>query len=96
MIPAWGGGMSYELYARDVRLTESGRLWEGPVWAYLYIEHKDVYGLTIRATVNNLLGADSMWDRTVYVGRRTGPIDFFESRDRVIGPIFSFQIRGRF
>jgi outer membrane receptor for ferrienterochelin and colicins len=93
---AWGTGMSHEFYARDVRLTEVGRLWEGPVWAHVYVEHKDVLGLTVRATVNNILGADSMWDRTVYVGRRTGPIDYFERRDRVIGPIFSFQIRGRF
>ena len=93
---AWGSGMSYALAARDYRLTEVGRLWEGPVWAYLYLEHKDVLGLTVRATVNNILGADSLWDRTVYVGRRTGPIAFREDRDRVIGPIFSFQVRGRF
>ena len=93
---AWGTGLSYEIYARDVRLTEIGRLWEGPVWAHAYVEHKDVFGLTVRATVNNILGADSMWDRTVFVGRRTGPVDFFERRDRVIGPIFSFQVRGRF
>ena len=89
---AWGSGMSYALAARDYRLTEVGRLWEGPVWAYLYLEHKDVLGLTVRATVNNILGATPSWDRTVYVGRRTGPIAFRENRDRVIGPIFSFQV----
>ena len=50
---AWGSGMSYALAARDYRLTEVGRLWEGLVWAYLYLEHKDVLGLTVRATVNN-------------------------------------------
>ena len=93
---AWGSGMSYAYSAQNYRLTEVGRLWEGPVWAYVYIEHKDVYGLTLRATMNNILGADSMWDRTVYVGRRTGPVDFTETRDRVIGPIFSFQVRGHF
>lgn len=93
---AWGGGMSYQLATLNYRLTEVGRLWEGPVWAHFYIEHKDVFGLTVRATINNILGADSMWDRIVYAGRRTGPISFFEHRDRVIGPIFSFQVRGRF
>ena len=50
----------------------SGTLWEGPVWGDLYLEHKDVYGLTIRAGLNNLFAADSMWDRTVHDGRRTG------------------------
>jgi hypothetical protein len=37
-----------------------------------------------------------MWDRTVYAGRRTGPIAFIEDRNRTIGPILSFQVRGRF
>lgn len=93
---ALGSGFSYGKASLNTRLTEVGRLWEGPVWAYVYVEHKDVMGLTVRATVNNILGADSMWDRTVYVGRRTGEIDFIERRDRIIGPIFAFQVRGRF
>jgi outer membrane receptor for ferrienterochelin and colicins len=93
---AWGGSANYQLYAKDYRLTEVGRLWEGPVWASLYVENKDVMGLTVRATINNIFAATSMWDRTVYVGRRTGPIQQIEHRDRLIGPIFSLQIRGKF
>jgi hypothetical protein len=93
---AWGGGASYQYNALNYRLTEVGRFWEGPVWLNLYLEHKNVFGLTMRATVNNILDADSMWDRTVYDGRRTDPIAFVEERDRRIGPIYSFQIRGKF
>jgi hypothetical protein len=93
---AWGWNLNYELYAKDYRLTEVGRLWEGPVWASLFVENKDVYGLTVRATLGNALGATSMWDRIVYVGRRTGPIQQIERRDRRIGPIFSFSVRGTF
>jgi len=93
---AWGGNASYALYAKDYRLTEVGRLWEGPVWSSLYVENKDVLGLTVRATISNIVGATSMWDRIVYVGRRTGPIQQIEHRDRLIGPIFSFQVRGKF
>lgn len=93
---AWGGNANYALYARDYRLTEVGRLWEGPVWASLYVEHKDVMGLTVRGTIANILAATSMWDRIVYAGRRTGPIQQIEHRDRLIGPIFSFQVRGKF
>ena len=93
---AWGGNANYALYAKDYRLTEVGRLWEGPVWASLYVENKDVMGLTVRATIGNILAATSMWDRIVYVGRRTGPIQQIEHRDRLIGPIFSFQVRGKF
>lgn len=93
---AWGANANYILNSLNYRLTEVGRLWEGPVWASLYVEHKDVMGLTVRATVNNIFAATSMWDRIVYQGRRTGPIAFFEHRDRLIGPIFSFQVRGKF
>lgn len=93
---AWGTGYSYQLYAKNYRLTEVGRLWEGPVWGDVYLEHKDVAGLTVRAGVYNLLAADSMWDRTVHTGRRTDPVAFIEERDRQIGPIFSFQVRGKF
>ena len=93
---AWGAGGSYSLAAQSYRLTEVGRQWEGPFWGYVYAEHKDVFGLTVRATVNNIFAATSMLDRTVYVGRRTGPIDFIEQRDRLIGPIFSFSVRGKF
>ncbi|HYC60276.1 MAG TPA: TonB-dependent receptor plug domain-containing protein [Thermoanaerobaculia bacterium] len=93
---AWGGGASYQLYAKNYRLTEVGRLWEGPLWADLYLENKNVRGLTVRAGIANVLAADSMWDRTVFTGRRTGSVDFVEERDRQIGPIFTFQVRGKF
>jgi hypothetical protein len=93
---AYGGSMNYQFNALNYRLTEVGRQWEGPVFANVFVEHKDVLGLTVRATIGNVLGATSMFDRTVFVGRRTGPVAFFERRDRRIGPIFAFNVRGKF
>jgi len=93
---ALGTGYSYQLNAKNYRLTEVGRLWEGPIWGNVYVEHKNVGGLTVRAGVYNLLAADSMWNRTVHTGRRTDPVQFIEERDRQIGPIFSFAVRGKF
>jgi outer membrane receptor for ferrienterochelin and colicins len=93
---AWGAGASYEYDALNYRLTEVGRFWEGPVWGNFYVEHKNVFGLTVRAGMNNVFAADSMWDRTVYDGRRTDQVAFVEQRHRQIGPIFSFQVRGKF
>ena len=93
---AYGSDLSYSFNARDYRLTEVGRLWEGPTWGSVFIEHKDVMGLTVRATAGNIFGARSLWDRTVYVDRRTGPVDYHERRDRRIGPIFSFSVSGKF
>ena len=93
---AWGGDLSYYFGARDYRLSEVGRQWEGPVWGGLFIERKNLRGLTVRASAANLTNAMSMWQRTVYVDRRTGPVDYYENRDRRIGPIFSLSVSGKF
>jgi hypothetical protein len=93
---AWGGSASYWFREKDYRLTGVGRLWEGPVWASLFVEHKNVLGMTVRFTAGNLLSATSMWHRTVYEDRRTGPVAFFEARDRTIGPIFNLSFSGKF
>lgn len=93
---AWGGDLSYSFYARDYRLSEVGRQWEGPVWGGLFIERKNLRGMTVRLNAANLTSAMSMWQRTVYLERRTGPVDYFEDRDRRIGPIFSLSVSGKF
>jgi hypothetical protein len=94
---AYGANANYSHQALSFRLNEVGRQFEGPVFASLFVEHKNVFGLTVRATAGNLLNARSRWDRIVYAGRRnTAPIEFVETRNRLIGPIFSFNIRGTF
>jgi outer membrane receptor for ferrienterochelin and colicins len=93
---AWGTGYEYYWHAKNYLLTEVGRQWEGPVWGNVYLEHKDLRGLIVRAGVHNLFAADSVWDRTVHTGRRTDPVDFIEHRDRQIGPIFTLSVRGKF
>jgi len=50
----------------------------------------------VRLNAANLTNAMSMWQRTVYVDRRTGPVDYFENRDRKIGPILSLSVSGKF
>ena len=50
-------------------------MWEGPIWLGALVEHKDVAGLTVRASVNNISNARSHWDRIAYEGfRTTSPI----------------------
>lgn len=94
---AWGVNGEYIHVTRYFRLNEFGRQFEGPVWIGAFVEHKDVFGLTLRASVTNLIDARSRLDRTVYAGRRNvAPIAFAEARDRLIGPIFSFSVRGSF
>lgn len=93
---AVGGGWQYGEGTYNFRMTEVGRFWKGPVWANIAVEHKDIFGLVGRISINNLFDTDSTWNRTVYAGRRTGPISFIEYRNRPIGHIFSFSLSGKF
>lgn len=94
---AWGGDAEYSHYQPNYRRNQTDKSWEGPVWASVFVEHKNVMGLTVRASVRNIANARSKRDRTVYTGvRGESPIAFIEQRDRLIGPIFSFSVRGKF
>jgi len=51
----------------------------------------------VRASIRNIANARSKRDRTAYTGvRGESPVSFVEERDRLIGPIFSFSVRGKF
>ena len=94
---AWGGALSHDHFAKNYFLTEVFRSWEGPVWANVFVEHKDVLGLTVRATAGNLLNARHRFDRVVFDGRRErDPVAFIQKNNQLIGPIFSLSVRGNF
>ena len=94
---AWGGNFYHDWYTKSYRLTEVGRQWEGPFWLSAFVEHKDVFGLTVKGQVSNILNARSRWERDVYEGfRNTHPLAFLERRNRLIGPVFSLSVRGNF
>jgi outer membrane receptor for ferrienterochelin and colicins len=94
---AWGAEASYSHNQPNYRSRSVDRIWEGPTFASVFAEHKDVLGLTVRAEVRNVLNARSRRYRTVYTGLRgQAPILSVEDRDRLIGPIFSLSMRGSF
>ena len=94
---AWGGAASHSHNTRTFFLSEIGRGWEGPVFANLYVEHKDIAGLTVRATAGNILNARHRFERVVYDGRRErDEIAFIQKNNQLIGPIFSLSVKGTF
>lgn len=94
---AYGGEANHNHVLPRYRRNEIDRVWEGPWFASLFAEHKDLFGLTVRAEAGNLLGARSYRERTIYAGLRgASPIASVERRDRLIGPIFSLSVRGNF
>ena len=95
----WAYGASFFTFnpAGYSRRYEFGREWEGPTFADLFVENKDVFGLTVRAAVGNILGARNRFERTVFDGSRPdGEILFVEQSDRRIGPTFRFTVSGEF
>ena len=68
-----------------------------PWLAGLYVEHKNVFGLTVRATVDNIFNGRHLFKRTVYTGYRDrSPVSFFEKRDQLVGPLFNLSVKGTF
>lgn len=94
---AWGGGIDYGHYTHGYRLSEVYWSREGPVFDSLFVEHKNVRGLTVRAQVTNLLNARHRLDRDVYDGRRTATgLLFRQQGDALIGPLFDLRVSGSF
>ncbi|MEC8771815.1 MAG: hypothetical protein VXX26_04065, partial [Pseudomonadota bacterium] len=94
---AWGANLDHFDQAPYARRFEIGREWEGKVFGSLFIEHKEVLGLTVRARANTLLGARDYFQRTVFDGPRLeGAVRFEEYRSRRIGPIFRLTVSGDF
>ncbi|MXO58155.1 TonB-dependent receptor plug domain-containing protein [Altererythrobacter salegens] len=61
------------------------------------VEHKDVFGLTVQARVSNLLNSPVVLDRWVYLGPRdVAPLAFHENRQRYVGHVVNFTVKGSF
>ena len=94
---ALGGGFNWSINQPYVRLFETGRDYEGPVYTFAFIEHKDVFGLTVNLNVFNLTGGQGLFDRTVYTGLRDrSPVSFVEHRRLDVSTIYRLQVRGSF
>ena len=94
---AWGLGGNYNHALPFYRLGEVGRDYEGPLYTYAFIEHKDVFGMTLNFQVFNLTNGRARYERTVYDGYRDrSPILFREYRNLAVQPIFRIQLTGDF
>lgn len=94
---AMGGSANYLHNQPNYRSNSVDRIWEGPTFASVFVENKDVLGLTVRLQIGNILNARSRRDRLLYSGLRgASPLVSREERDRLIGPIFSLSVRGEF
>ena len=91
---AYGGSFYQFRQSHLFRLDERWKFLDTPGRLGLFVEHKDVMGLTMRAGVDNLLGTNESFNRVFFDGRHTGPVRFTEDRDRFYGPVFTLTISG--
>jgi len=93
---AWGG-----LYERNGpyvywRLNEYGEEAHDPGYAYMFVEHKNVRGMTATFAVGNLLNQADGFRREIYAPNRMGSLVQTEDRTRRFGPIAVFELKGTF
>ena len=92
---AYGGSFYRYIQSAGFRLDQRFRFFDSPGSLGVFVEHKDVFGLTVRGSVDNLLGTNESFSRSFYDGRRTNPLLFTEDRDRYYGKIFTVAISGK-
>jgi outer membrane receptor protein involved in Fe transport len=95
---AWGGGFRSTDFNPYYRRSEIGLEYSLRDAFGVFIENKDVFGLTVAARLNNILEENAVLRRTVYAGARgsAAPVLFEENRQREVGHIVNFTVRGSF
>ena len=93
---AIGGFFRFDEARPSVRIDEIAQRTESPGFARIFVEHKDVLGLTVRGRIGNILDRSNNFDRTIFTDRTAGTVDFREERRRRFGTIYSIDIEGSF
>ncbi|ASK90119.1 outer membrane protein beta-barrel family protein [Sphingorhabdus sp. SMR4y] len=93
---AWGAGIEDSRYSKFLRLDQTNHFRTGAPYSWIFLEHKDVLGLTVQANLGNLFGRSENFTRTVYTDRRDSPIAFVEDRSRQFGLIYRLTVSGSF
>ena len=93
---ALGASIDYSELAPDVRIDEVSFYNKTRGTFDVYLENKNVNGLTVRATIENVLGAENRFRRTVYADRLANEILFSERFSRSFGFAYTLTIEGSF
>lgn len=94
---AWGSEFRATEFTPYYRVSEWGYDYNVDLFGAVFVEHKDVFGLTVRFRAANLFRKEIVLQRTVYDGpRNVAPILYTEDRRREIGGIFNLTVSGSF
>ncbi|MEP2103582.1 MAG: TonB-dependent receptor plug domain-containing protein [Parasphingorhabdus sp.] len=103
---AWGAGIENFDDVGNIRLDQIADFDVLAPYSWIFVEHKDVFGLTVNANLGNLFNRGERFVRTAYGrfddtgafirGRRDGPVGFVENRTRKFGLIYRITVSGSF
>lgn len=94
----WAWGMNYETFVQSPRFRSGVRRYynEPQGFAWGFIEHKDIFGMTGSIFLANLLDTDNDFQRIEYEPDRRGVINRIEDRSRNFGGILTLRLQGSF
>jgi outer membrane receptor for ferrienterochelin and colicins len=93
---AWGFIGERDISTAFYRLNYQSREVNPGLTSSVYIEHKDILGLKVRVTAQNLFNQKEKNREIFYVDRRDGPIAFTRNTDIEWGPMLRLTIWGNF
>ncbi len=93
---AYGFGASSEREAATFNLAQRYHETKNPGDAFVFVEHKDLSGMTGTIRLENLVNQRDKAAREFYDTNRLGPLIGSEVRDRKFGPRFILGLEGSF
>ncbi|MEZ5938932.1 MAG: hypothetical protein R3C52_12070 [Hyphomonadaceae bacterium] len=93
---AWGLNYSEDNRGPSYRITQLNDGDVSPAHVGVYLQNKDVMGMSARLRVDNVLDREDKYTRIVYSGTRLDPVDSYEQRYRQSGLEVGFSLSGSF
>ncbi len=94
---AYGADVNHEVRSASFRLNTISLDTKTQPFMEAFIEHKDIFGLKIRATVLNILDQQDDFNREIFTTRRdVGVLDVVEIRNRPFGTGLRLNVSGTF
>jgi len=94
---AYGGYMGRNISALQYRLFSIDRNGDDKPYVSVFVEHKDVAGMTLKADLGNLAGQEEFFERTRFTARRdVGVVQQTEEIKFNYGPILRLSLSGSF
>jgi hypothetical protein len=92
---AWGFGLEDRNRSANFSLTQRSRAGSDP-FTFVFVEHKDLFGLRARAMILNVNDGLERFRREVYNAGRNGPLSFVEDRGRTFSPVLRIVLSSAF